>query len=135
MAQETTESIIHHCKNSGFSVTAFAYAAPCHAVCDANFPSSWPVTFSAPLQPINRAGKLDLALGSIQCAMSTIPVTWTLEQGMSVQSTAFLIHNELRLAMSTCISPMDSYISVMLDAFKAQLISDSAGYAAPKVRR
>lgn len=118
---------MHHCKNSGFSVTAFAYAALCHAVCVANCPSSWPVAFSAPLQPTNRAGKLDLALGSIQCAMSTIPITWTLEQGMSVQSTALLIHNELRRAMSTCISPMDSYISVMLSAFKAQLNNDSTG--------
>lgn len=123
-----TEAIIRYCKNKGFTVTAFAYAALCHAVCRANRPSLWPVTFSVPLQPISKTGKTVVDTPIIQSVMSTVPIFWKLEEGTSIDSTAGLINDELKRAMRLSISCMDPYISVMLDAFQAQLTSNSARY-------
>lgn len=40
---------------------------------------------------------------------------------MDVASTAGRIHAELQRAVAVSLSPMDAYIAVMMDAFKAQL--------------
>lgn len=121
MTRETTDSVIQYCKREGFSVTAFAYAALCHSVCLANPPSSWPVRFSAPLQPISQAGKVDSRAPVIQCAMSTIPITWELAEGQSQEFTASVISKELHWATRMSVSALEPYISAMLEGFKRQL--------------
>ncbi|WOO85308.1 uncharacterized protein LOC62_06G008809 [Vanrija pseudolonga] len=120
-SQTATDTILTHCRDSGFTLTSWVYAAACHAVLAANPPATWPVAFSSPVQPVSKlSASTRHPVGQAASSMAALPLAWSVERTDAVADTARRILAELKWVSAASVASQESYISTMLRVYQAQ---------------